>query len=62
MHADELEIDAELVRRLVRSQFPAWASLTIDAVVPRGTDLRRRLAEHGIRVLTPVELVGMLRK
>jgi aminoglycoside phosphotransferase (APT) family kinase protein len=38
MHADELDIDAMLVRRLVAVQFPQWADLPIEAVGPRGTD------------------------
>jgi aminoglycoside phosphotransferase (APT) family kinase protein len=38
MHADELDIDAALVRRLLAGQFPAWADLPVEPVVPRGTD------------------------
>ncbi len=38
MHADELEIDASLVRRLVCAQFPEWAELEIAPVSSRGTD------------------------
>jgi aminoglycoside phosphotransferase (APT) family kinase protein len=38
MHADEVAIDARLVRRLVASQFPEWASLSLDPVFPLGTD------------------------
>jgi aminoglycoside phosphotransferase (APT) family kinase protein len=38
MHADELDIDVSLVGRLVSAQFPAWADLPIEAVVPFGTD------------------------
>jgi aminoglycoside phosphotransferase (APT) family kinase protein len=38
MHADELDIDAGLVRRLLRSQFPHWAELPVAPVLPRGTD------------------------
>lgn len=37
MHADELEIDDELVRRLVDEQFPEWSSLTLRRVEPWGT-------------------------
>lgn len=37
MHADELEIDEALVRRLLREQFPAWARLPLRRVVPEGT-------------------------
>jgi aminoglycoside phosphotransferase (APT) family kinase protein len=38
MHADELDIDVALVRRLVATQFPAWSDLPVEAVRPRGTD------------------------
>lgn len=38
MHADELEIDAPLVRRLVAGQFPEWADLPVERVASSGTD------------------------
>src|SRR4051794_10482952 len=38
MHADELEIDAGLVRRLLTGQFPQWAARTIERVPSSGTD------------------------
>lgn len=38
MHADELDIDTGLVRRLVAAQFPQWAELPLTPVEPRGTD------------------------
>lgn len=38
MHADEVDIDAELVRRLVAGQFPAWAGLPVTRVASSGTD------------------------
>jgi aminoglycoside phosphotransferase (APT) family kinase protein/RimJ/RimL family protein N-acetyltransferase len=38
MHADEVETDASLVRRLLASQFPQWAGLPIERVLPAGTD------------------------
>jgi len=38
MHADELDVDAGLVRRLVSAQFPEWASLPLAPVLPAGTD------------------------
>lgn len=38
MHPDELNIDLELVRKLVQKQFPEWAALRIEPVHPRGTD------------------------
>jgi aminoglycoside phosphotransferase (APT) family kinase protein len=38
MHADEIEIDAALVRRLVSAQFPEWAALPTAVVPSWGTD------------------------
>jgi aminoglycoside phosphotransferase (APT) family kinase protein len=38
MHADELEIDADLVRRLLAGQFPQWAELPLARVESFGTD------------------------
>ncbi len=38
MHADEIETDVELVRRLLVAQFPLWADLPIHRVVSYGTD------------------------
>jgi aminoglycoside phosphotransferase (APT) family kinase protein len=38
MHADEVEIDAPLVRRLVETQFPGWAGLPLRRVASAGTD------------------------
>jgi aminoglycoside phosphotransferase (APT) family kinase protein len=38
MHADELAIDAKLVRRLIADQFSEWATLPLSKVHPRGTD------------------------
>lgn len=38
MHADELELDAALVRRLLADQFPQWAELPLARVEPSGTD------------------------
>src|SRR4029079_11078627 len=37
MHADELEIDVELVRRLLADQFPEWAERPLRRVQPDGT-------------------------
>jgi len=37
MHADELHVDAVLVRRLLEQQFPAWAGLPIERVPSDGT-------------------------
>jgi aminoglycoside phosphotransferase (APT) family kinase protein len=38
MHADEVDIDAALVGRLVASQFPEWAELPLEPVRFFGTD------------------------
>src|SRR4030088_3319927 len=47
MHADEVDTDVALVRRLLAAQFPQWADLTIDPVVSYGTDHDiYRLGDH----------------
>jgi aminoglycoside phosphotransferase (APT) family kinase protein len=38
MHADEIDTDVELVRRLLAGQLPHWAELPIEPVVSYGTD------------------------
>jgi aminoglycoside phosphotransferase (APT) family kinase protein len=38
MHADELDVDEALVRRLLAEQFPQWAELPLDRAEPAGTD------------------------
>ncbi|MFI9384816.1 aminoglycoside phosphotransferase family protein [Kutzneria sp. NPDC052558] len=38
MHADEIDTDPELVRRLLAAQFPQWADLAIERVDSAGTD------------------------
>jgi aminoglycoside phosphotransferase (APT) family kinase protein len=38
MHADEVDTDSSLVRRLIAAQFPDWANLAIEPVVSSGTD------------------------
>ena len=38
MHADEVDTDVALVRRLLAAQFPRWADLAIEPVVSYGTD------------------------
>lgn len=52
MHADEADTDADLVRRLLRAQFPQWADLpitrlasggTVNAIYRLGEDLTVRL-------------------
>lgn len=47
MHADELDLQPEVVRRLLAAQFPDWADLPLEPVLPRGTDNRLfRLGEE----------------
>ncbi len=61
VHADELEIDEELVRSLLREQFPAWADLplervgdgTVNVVFRLGRELSLRLPRRAER--EPVE-------
>jgi aminoglycoside phosphotransferase (APT) family kinase protein len=38
MHADEVDIDAAVVRRLLEAQFPEWADLRLEPVRFFGTD------------------------
>ena len=38
MHADEIDTDVALVRRLLAGEFPHWADLAIEPVVSYGTD------------------------
>lgn len=38
MHADEVDTDASLVRRLLAAQFPHWADLSIEPVASAGTE------------------------
>lgn len=38
MHEREVHTDADLVRRLLRAQFPTWAELPIERVASSGTD------------------------
>lgn len=37
LHADQADIDADLVRRLVAAQFPQWAGLPVEPVDSAGT-------------------------
>jgi len=44
---DKIQLDADLVRRLITTQFPQWAKLPIKQVEPGGWDNRTfRLGEH----------------
>jgi len=38
MHADEVDTDEVLVRRLLAAQFPSWADLPIEGIPSAGTD------------------------
>jgi aminoglycoside phosphotransferase (APT) family kinase protein len=38
MHADEVRVDAVLVRKLLSTQFPPWADLTLEKGSSTGTD------------------------
>jgi len=53
MHADEVDTDPSLVRRLLAAQFPHWADLPIDPVEPRGTDTALYRLGKGMVVRLP---------
>ena len=56
MHADEVDIDAALVRRLLAEQFPRWADLPIEAVRSTATvNAIFRLGDHLYARLPRVE-------
>jgi len=47
MHADEVETDVALARRLLAAQFPEWADMAITPVASYGTDHDiYRLGDH----------------
>jgi len=46
-------IDAALVRRLVAAQFPAWAGLPVEPVLPGGNDNRTFRLGEGLSVRLP---------
>ncbi|MEV7601540.1 aminoglycoside phosphotransferase family protein [Kitasatospora sp. NPDC089797] len=52
MHADELDIDEALVRRMVAGQFPQWAGLPVERVDSAGTSnaMYRLGAELVVRI------------
>ena len=64
MHADELPIDAALVRRLLAAQFPAWAELPLEPVRYFGTDnaIYRLGEELAVRLPRREHNVSALRK
>jgi aminoglycoside phosphotransferase (APT) family kinase protein len=53
MHADEVETDAALVRRLLAGQFPHWAGLRIEPVASYGTDHDIYRLGHDLAVRLP---------
>jgi aminoglycoside phosphotransferase (APT) family kinase protein len=67
MHADEVDIDATLVARLVAAQFPRWAELPIEPIRSAGTDnALYRLGEDMVvrlpRILTATGQIERERK
>jgi aminoglycoside phosphotransferase (APT) family kinase protein len=59
MHADEVDTDVALVRRLLAEQFPQWADLPIEPVRPFGTDnANYRLGEEMLVRLPRRERTG----
>ena len=52
MHPDEVVIDDSTVRRLLLSQFPEWAKLSLERLPDSGTDsaIYRLGSEMGIRL------------
>jgi aminoglycoside phosphotransferase (APT) family kinase protein len=64
MHADEVPIDATLVRRLLAAQFPRWAGLPLAPVLPWGTDnaLYRLGDDLAVRLPRRPQTVAQLEK
>jgi aminoglycoside phosphotransferase (APT) family kinase protein len=64
MHADEVETDVSLVRRLLAAQFPQWAELPMEPVRSAGTDnaLYRLGDEMVVRLPRIHGAVGQVRK
>ena len=61
---DRSSIDADLVRRLLATQFPQWADLPVEPVVPGGWDNRTfRLGEHlSVRLPSAERYVAQVEK
>lgn len=53
MHADEVDIDARLVRRLLAAQLPEWAELPLEPIHPLGTDNAIYRLGEGMAVRLP---------
>jgi aminoglycoside phosphotransferase (APT) family kinase protein len=64
MHADELDIDSSLVRRLLAAQFPRWARLPLEPVPSAGTDnaLYRLGDDMAVRLPRIAWAVGQVEK
>ncbi|KIF78171.1 phosphotransferase [Streptomyces sp. 150FB] len=60
MHADEVDIDGPLVRRLIAAQFPHWADLPLERVESAGTDnaMFRLGAEMAVRLPRKPDAAG----
>ena len=63
MHADEVDVDDDLVRALVASQFPQWAHLPLQRMRSTGTDnvifrLGRDLGVRAPRIHWAVKQIG----
>lgn len=64
MHPGEVEIDADLVRRLLATQLPKWAELPLERVRSSGTDhaIYRLGAEMSVRLARIDWAVGQAEK
>lgn len=58
MHADEADIDAGLVRCLLRDQFPQWADLPLEPVASGGTVNAIYRLGHALTVRLPLTAGG----
>ena len=64
MHDDEIEVPLELVGRLVAAQFPNWADLELELLLPWGTDnaLFRLGDDKLVRLPRTERVVGQIEK
>lgn len=64
MHADEVDTDVPLVSRLVAAQFPEWAGLPVEPVLPWGTDnaVYRLGKDLAVRLPRIASAVGQVEK
>jgi len=64
MHDDEIEVPLELVGRLVAAQFPDWADLELELLLPWGTDnaLFRLGVDKLVRLPRTEHVVGQIEK